>query len=96
MTEYIGSDDFVLHMEMDTFVPGNLLYSTFRSLKTTDGITTQTRYIDRSAYIEGVGEDARFSQLNSFHQLAGPSVVVVDTKHNCLRHVDRFTKATSS
>lgn len=99
MTEYIGSDDFVLHMEMDRFVPGNLLYSTFRSLKTTDGITTQTivgNHSDRSAYIEGVGEDARFSQLNSFHQLAGPSVVVVDTKHNCLRHVDRFTMATSS
>lgn len=98
MTTFIETDDFVNHMEMDLFVPGNLIFSDGWSLKTTDG--TITKLIvgapTSHGYSEAFGNTVRFSHITGFLQLDNESVLVIDSANHCVRHVDRRSRYSKS
>lgn len=92
-----------LHMEPDLYLPGNLLFSEYQALLTTDlknkslivGQDFKVKYTDIQ-YQDGVGEKATFQEITSFAQINGSIVMVADSIHGCIRSVDRNTKATAA
>ena len=97
MTTFLDTTDHVSHIQEDLFVPGNILFSTTRSLKTTNGRITDhiVGHKTRQFYQEGIGENAGFRIIESFLQLNRTTVLVVDRLTNCLRLVNRLTNETS-
>ena len=84
-------------MQEDLFIPGNIVYSEGKSLKTTNGRTKQLIAGDSGVYgyAEGIGVDAYFKYIASFLQLNSTTLLVVDSGNHCLRLVDRITTTTS-
>ena len=97
MTTFLDTTDHVSHMQEDLFVPGNILFSTTRSLKTTNGRITDhiVGHKTRQFYQEGIGKNAGFRIIESFLQLNRTTVLVVDRLTNCLRLVNRLTNESS-
>lgn len=99
-SKYISVDSPVLHMEMDRFKPGSLLYSDFSStLKTTDGKDVEIivgsdvpRY--SQGYAEGVGMNAKFGFIYGFHQVNDSLVLAADSSNFCVRSINRNSKQT--
>ena len=67
-TTFLKTTDHVSHMQEDLFVPGDILFSTTRSLKTTNGIITDHIVGHKTCqfYQEGIGENAGFVNILSF------------------------------
>ena len=97
MTTFLDTTDHVSHMQEDLFVPGNILFSTTRSMKTTNGKITDhiVGHKTRQFYQEGIGENAGFVNILSFLQLNHTTMLVLDMPKNCVRLVDRQTNRTS-
>lgn len=97
MTTLIHTTTYVTHMEPDLHVPGNILFSEYYALRTTDGetISTIAGSTSSSGNIVAVGQRARFGQMSGFRQISSTHVVVVDHIHSCLRLVSRITLQTS-
>lgn len=89
----------IMHMELDLYVPDNILYIDSHSLKTLN-LTSMTSSLIAgntvlSGYREGTGEVARFSKPYSFYQQNSSYVIVVDGLNCCIRAVSRLTNTTS-
>lgn len=105
LTDYLGFGDFsVQHMEEDLYIPGNILFSTSETLRTTNGTTATTLAGSKSnrsqidfgdIYFNAFGTEAQFSRIDSFIQVNPRSVVIVDMFNNCLRLFDRVTTLVS-
>ena len=84
-------------MEVDQYRPGHIIFTDYRSLKTTDG--TSVRLIAGKTqvfgYKEGVRDRAVFNDIYGFTQIASNRVVVADRYNHCLRLIDRKTDSTS-
>lgn len=101
MSVYLHTDDSALHMQPDLFVKGNLLFSMNQALLTSDGTTQHVIVGDPKRnpstmipYVEGVGANASFTEISSFAQRNGTDVLLADSKHGCIRSVNRLTNAT--
>ena len=97
MTTFDTTNSAISHMQEDLFIPGNIVYSEGKSLKTTNGRTKQLIAGDSGVYgyAEGIGVDAYFKYIASFLQLNSTTLLVVDSGNHCLRLVDRITTKTS-
>lgn len=86
----------VNYMELDEYIPGNLLFVDSDSIKTTDGTTTSiiVGNVLHQSYKEGVGSDALFNKIFSFVQLTIDTLIIVDSGNNCTRVVNRTTNST--
>lgn len=84
-------------MELDQFIPGNILFADGNSIKTTDGTHTDivVGSSQTSGYIEGIEAKARFNMITGFSQVTNSAVVVADYKNHCLRLVNRKSYKTS-
>ena len=70
-------------MNFDMFKPGFMIYTDFRSLKTSDGTTTNVIAGETRGYREGVGAKAKFKSVTRFVWLSGTRLVVVDSHNHC-------------
>ena len=97
-TDIISNSDYVLHMELDRYRPGYIVYPDKHALMTSNGTTTHliAGSSTQEGYREGVGADARFNDIGGFTQISVKLVVVADTDNNCMRLIDRTTNTTSS
>ena len=101
MRTWLKTDDTASYMEPDLFIKGNLLFSMNQALLTSDGTTQQLivgqsvlNMFNKIPYVEGVGKNATFSKITSFAQLNTSYVLLADSKHGCIRGVDRYTNKT--
>lgn len=94
-------DAQVSHIEQDLSKESRLIYADGGSLKMYDNgvVTTITGVsvvpVGELTYQEGTAEQARFSQITSFCQLNSTTIVMTDTKNNCIRTFNRVTGITS-
>lgn len=100
---YLQTNYSVSHLEPDFYVRGNLLFSMNQALLSTDGtyqdlIVGQPEYYPYNSpkpiYREGVGRNAVFSDIPAFTQINKTHIIVADSKHGCVRSVNRLTNAT--
>lgn len=101
METYSVTGDTASHLEPDLFVEGNLLLSLNQALLTTHG---KYQYIivgnpvrdphTQIPYVEGKGQEAVFTRITSFTQQNRTHVFLADSKHGCIREVDRLTNVT--
>lgn len=79
------------------YKPGNIIYTDYSSLKTSDGVTSTliAGNTTEQGYREGRGAEARFYRITGFTQITQNHVVVADILNNCLRMIDRQTRVTS-
>ena len=98
LTSCIQTESYVYHIESDKFQSGNLLFTDWSALKTTDGNSTTVIAGNASqpAYREGIGENARFTFIKSFVQTTDNETILSDTGIACLRHVDRISEEVST
>ena len=96
-TDIISTSHYVLHMELDKYRPGYLLYTDKHALMTYNGTTTHLIAGNSTqwGYREGVGAEARFTSIYGFAQISEKHVVVADVNNHCLRLIDRTTNKTS-
>ena len=96
VTTFVTTESSVYHLERDDFVPGNIIYSDYNALKTTDGNDTYNiaGIATQRGYVEGVGTVARFCYISSFLQLSTDRVLITDFLNHCLRLLDRITNET--
>ena len=84
MTSFVTtpSNSTIFHMERDLFIEGNILYSTGKQLRTTDGNSTTLVYagsISNNSYIA----------VDGFVQTSKAEVIFVDRWNSCLRSLTR-------
>ena len=95
MTTFVTTELYVLHIEPDQYVPGNILFSDGHALKTTDGTTTSLIAGSSSTgYSTSSGSSARFNYLFGFHQITANRVFLVDSYNHCMRMLDRTSNAS--
>ena len=89
----VNTSSYVYHMEPDLHVKGNILYSDYCALRTTDGITSTTIAGPATTCYHhlGVGLLARFYYISGFRQVSPSKVVVSDYYNFCLKLIDRIT-----
>lgn len=89
----------IMHMELDMFIPGNILYIDSHSLKTLNLSSLASSLIagttDYYGYREGYGDEARFNRPYSFYQQNSTYVIIVDGFNFCIRSLSRLTNITS-
>lgn len=97
MTTFLYTEGPVYHMEPDLYINGNILFSDWCALKTSDGTTTTTiaGYAKICGYQDGIGTLSRFNHVKGFRQISPTEVVVADHYNCCLRLVNRITLHTS-
>ena len=85
-------------MEPDLHKNGFIIYDDFHSVKTSNGVTSQTIAGNSSVsgYLEGVGSHARFHDVRGFTQLSDTHIVVADYSNECLRIIDSSLGTTSA
>ena len=93
--------DTAKHLAHDYFINGNILYCTHQAMLTTSGKTSSLivgqNYVETSTmipYVEGVGENASFTEITSFAQMNQTHVLLADSHHGCIRSVNRKTNST--
>lgn len=89
----------IVHMELDLWLPGNILYIDSHSIKTLN-LTTMTSSLiagktEQSGYREGSSDEARFYNPYSFYQQNASHLVIVDCYNYCIRSISRLTNSTS-
>lgn len=95
---FATASDNVIHLEMDEYYPGSVIYTDDHSVMTSDGVTSTTvaGNATEEGYLEGHGSEARFRNVFGFTQLTlEKEVIVADTWNHCLRKVNRDSTATS-
>lgn len=88
----------ISHMEMDQFIPDNILFSAGTSLYSTDGNITSLIVGGREnkRYAEGVGGSVAFDRcICGFNQLNATHVILTDIFNHCHRILNRCTNQTS-
>lgn len=90
----------VSHLEEDQFVAGNILFSEYQALLTTDGqsqdvIVGQHGFWPIYDYQEGIGTNATFRTISSFAQLNRTHTLIADRDNGCIRSLNRLTNETS-
>ena len=85
-------------MELDKFIPGNILFVESHSLKTLNLATNETWLIAGKTasrgYSQGTGETTRFNGPFSFHQRNSTDVIILDSNNGCIRTLSRLTYTT--
>ena len=96
VTTFVTTESLVYHLERDKFVSGNIIFSDYSALKTTDGTDTYNiaGIATQWGYVEGVGTVARFFYIISFLQLSTDRVLITDFWNHCVRSLDRITNET--
>ena len=96
VTTFVTTESLVYYLERDKFVPGNIIFSDYNALKTTDGNDTYNiaGKATQSGYVEGVGIVARFNYILSFLQVSTNRVLITDYHNHCVRSLDRITNET--
>ena len=96
VSQFMATESNVYHMEVDIYIPGNILYSEGSALKTTDGITAHliAGSVYGSGYSEGVGPSARFGSFFRFLQLTDTLVLIADYYNHCVRSINRTNNQT--
>ena len=86
----------ILHMELDKFVRGYVLFADIFTLKTTGGNTKDTiaGFDLYAGYRNSHGIYSSFHSLTGFVQLSRSDVVVVDSGNHCLRLIERHENKT--
>ena len=98
---FVTSTDntWVYHIELDNYRPGNIIYTDYSALKTSDGVTTTVIAGNSSnwGYREGVGEDALFYGLTGFAQISLDRIIAAETSDDkeCMRMIHRRNGSTS-
>lgn len=95
----MSDHDYINYMEMDLFVPGNVLYVDYCTIKTTDGDAIWNIAGDQDScyedYADGVGDAAKFNKIGGFHQINSSHIIVLDTGNHQVRMLNRFTNMTT-
>ena len=90
----------VLFMEVDQYIPGNVLYVEGSAIKTLNLQTNETWLIagdiEIRGYRNGYGGSVRFNIPSSFHQRNSTELIILDTRNGCIRTVSQKTNATSN
>lgn len=97
MTTYATTENYVYHLKAVLYKVGNILFSVYCAIKTTDGITSSliAGSAQSHGYQNGRGGDARFVYIDGFMQLSPDQILLADTHNHCVRSVDRATNRTS-
>ena len=89
----------IRHMDIDLWIPGNILLTFGNSIQT---LNPETHHADLIAggdtgrgYVEGCGIDSRFKEPRTIFEYNGTHVAVADTKNCCVRLVSRVDNCTS-
>ena len=98
ITTFITTEDKVMHIKADLFMPGNVLYTYGNSLKTTDYKTIQSivGVPAERGYKESTGDAVRFGFITGFHQHGKNKVIMIDNGNHCVRVVDRSTRKSTA
>ena len=85
-------------MELDSYQPGNIIYTDKHSLKTTDGVTAATiaGHQTQSGYKDADRESARFDYITGFKGITAKILIAVDQYNHCLRRIHRDTGLTTT
>lgn len=86
----------VWHLEIDPYVQGNLLYSGYRRLQSTDGNVSSLVTGGSNGYREGKGEKAQYRTISAFLNFNRTHVLMTDRFNHCLRFVNRDTNVSST
>lgn len=90
----------IRHIKTDSYIHGNLLYCDKSQLRTLNLDSSKGHTVagkpNVNDYREGIGRDARFNIITSFHAINVTHVLVVDSGNHCLRTVDRQTNQTAT
>lgn len=97
MDTLINAESFVFHIESDLRT-GQLLFVDVNSLRITDGqsATNLVGLATEWGYKEDVGTEARFNVIRGFAQINETTVIISDTRNDCLRLVNRESLYTST
>ena len=80
----------VTHIAEDLYIPGNILFSSDNSLKTTDGTTDVIIAGSATAgYTNGIGVKATFNSIRKFLQINSTDIIIADDLNYCLRYLVR-------
>ena len=84
-------------MEVDLYIPGNVIYTDRNSIRTSNGTVSQiiAGNTTQDGYQEGTASAARFRLIQGFTQISSTQIVVSDTYNYCLRLVDRASSKTT-
>lgn len=101
MVTYLHTEDTPSHLEADLYLKGNLLYSMNQAILTTNGVykdlivgQSKRNPLTQIPYKEGQGPNAIFTRITSFTQQNNSHVLIADSKHGCVRSVNRLTNST--
>ena len=85
-------------MELDSYQPGNIIYTDKHSLKTTDGVTAAiiAGHPTQSGYKDAVRENSRFQYITGFIGITAKILLAVDHDNHCLRRIHRDTGLTTT
>ena len=86
----------VTHIAEDLYIPGNILFSSDNSLKTTDGTTDVIIAGSATAgYTNGIGVKATFNSIRKFLQINSTDIIIADDLNFCLRYFVRTSAKVS-
>lgn len=94
--KFIDTPESVFHLEEDLYIKGNILFSGYYSIRTTDGrVHSLVAGGTSRGYNEGIGSAARFYGLYGFIQIRSTHVILADNSNHCIRVLDRESRETS-
>ena len=85
-------------MELDSYQPGNIIYTDLYSLRTTDGVTTAiiAGHPTQRGYKNADGENSRYKLITGFLGIATKIVIAVDQDNHCLRRIHHNTSLATT
>ena len=90
----IATSFIVTHIEVDKYIPGNLLVSSANHLVTINQLGEATLVAGKqgvAGFVKGESRKARFRNISSFTQFKYNKIAVVDRESFCLLLVERMT-----
>lgn len=94
----IATSFIVTHIEVDKYIPGNLLVSSANHLVTINQLGEATLVAGKqgvAGFVKGESRKARFRNITSFTQFKYNKIAVVDRESFCLLLVERETDTLS-
>ena len=86
----------VTHIAEDLYIPGNILFSSDNSLKTTDGESNSIiAGSETPGYTNGIGVEARFNFIGKFMQINSTDIIIVDVLNFCFRYFVRSSEVVT-
>lgn len=97
MKTLIRINGYANHMELDMSNESIILFADRWAVKSTDGKVSKILAGSdfQSGYYEGTEAAARFSEISDFTQINTTTLLLTDSKNNCLRFLNRINLWTS-